>query len=71
MGNATAIPYINRSYNFGATTIAYSGALQLNYKDSELNGLTESNLKLLYNDGITWATDNARDSIVKYKNKSS
>ena len=59
MSNTTTIPYINRSYKFGATTAAFSGALQLNYQDSELNGLTESNLKLLYNDGVTWAADNA------------
>ena len=59
VSNTTTIPYINRSYKFGATTAAFSGALQLNYQDSELNGLTESNLKLLYNDGVTWAADNA------------
>lgn len=58
LSNTTTIAHINKSYKFGATTAAFSGALQLNYQDSELNGLTESNLKLLYHDGSNWITDN-------------
>jgi ubiquitin len=58
VSNTTTIAHINRGYKFGATTAAFSGSLQLNYQDSELNGLTESNLKLLYHDGSNWITDN-------------
>ena len=55
--NSTTIAHINRNYQFGATTAAYSGLVQINYQDSELNGLAESGLKLLYNNGSAWATD--------------
>ena len=67
--NSSTIPYINRSYKFGATTAAFSGALQLNYQDSELNGLTESNLKLLYHDGAAWAASNGsiNNAIANYE----
>lgn len=58
LSNSTTIAHINRSYKFGATTAAFSGALKFNYQDSELNGLTESNLKLLYNDGSGWLSEN-------------
>jgi len=57
VSNTTTIAHINRGYKFGATTNNYSGTLQLNYQDSELNGLAESGLKLLYHNGSSWATD--------------
>jgi large subunit ribosomal protein L40e len=59
VSNTTTIPYIFRSYKFGATTAAYTGLVQINYQDSELNVLSESGLKLLYHNGNSWATDNS------------
>lgn len=59
VSNTTTIAHINRGYKFGATTNNYSGTIQLNYQDSELNGLAESGLKLLYHNGSTWITDNS------------
>jgi ubiquitin len=59
VSNATSVPQIDRSYQFSPTTAAYSGTIKLNYQDSELKGLTESNLKLLYHDGTQWASDNS------------
>ncbi len=69
ISNTTTLPHINRSYKLGATTAAFSGALQLNYQDSELNGLTENNLKLLYNDGTAWAASSGsiNNAIANYE----
>jgi hypothetical protein len=69
LSNSTTIAHINRSYKFGATIASFSGALQLNYQDSELNGLSESNLKLLYNDGTAWATSSGsiNNAIANYE----
>ena len=58
VSNITTIAHINRSYKFSNTTTAFSGTIKLNYQESELNGLIESNLKLLYHDGAIWASDN-------------
>ena len=57
LSNATTIAHINKSYKFSETVAAYSGSIKINYQDSELNGLTESNLNLIYNDGVTWTAD--------------
>ena len=54
----SSLVHINRSFKFSETTTAFSGSIKLNYLDSELNGLTESNLNLLYNDGTGWISDN-------------
>jgi hypothetical protein len=54
----SSIANINKSYKFSETTVAFSGSIKLNYQDSELNGLTESNLKLLYNNGTGWFSNN-------------
>jgi hypothetical protein len=48
---------ISRYYKFGATTNAFSGILKINYDETELNGLTESNLKILYHNGTIWNSD--------------
>ena len=55
--NASTFPSINRSYQFSTITAAFSGVLKINYQDAELNGLDESSLKLLYNNGSAWATE--------------
>ena len=36
---------VSRSYLFSANSPSYSGTLQINYLDAELNGLTESTLE--------------------------
>ncbi|WP_269684639.1 T9SS type A sorting domain-containing protein [Flavobacterium lacustre] len=59
VSNATITPYINRSYQFIPTTEAFSGVLRINYQDTELNGLVEISLKLLYNTGGVWSVDNS------------
>jgi len=48
VNSSPAVININRGYQFGATTAPFSGVLQINYLDSELNELVESDLKLLY-----------------------
>ena len=53
-----SLAHINKSFKFSETTAPFSGSIKINYQDSELNNLTESNLKLLYNDGIGWLSDN-------------
>jgi hypothetical protein len=59
LSNSTlSLANINKSFKFSETTAAFSGSIKLNYQDSELNGLTESNLKLLYNVGTGWFSDN-------------
>ncbi|MFZ4107285.1 ubiquitin-like protein, partial [Flavobacterium sp.] len=59
---------INRGYQFGVTTAPFSGVLQINYQDSELNGQVESDLKLLYHNGTSWFDDNSNtnDSSANY-----
>ena len=70
VSNTTTIPTIKRSYQFSATTAAFSGVLKINYQDSELNGHTESSLKLLYNNGSAWTLDNSstNDATANYVN---
>jgi hypothetical protein len=59
LSNSTlSLANINKSFKFSETTAAFSGSIRINYQDSELNGLTESNLKLFYNVGTGWFTDN-------------
>ena len=55
--NALTSAAISRYYKFGATTNAFSGVLKINYDEADLNGLTESNLKLLYHNGNAWTSD--------------
>ena len=57
VSNPGSINFINRSYTFGATTEDYSGLVRLNYQDPELNGLSESELQLLYRNGSVWAAN--------------
>jgi hypothetical protein len=59
VSNPTSTTTIKRSYKFEKTTALYSGEIKINYEDSELNGLSESNLLLFYNDGAAWFTDNS------------
>ncbi len=47
--------YVSRVYLFGAVTNNYSGTVQINYSDGELNGLTESALQVNNYTGSTWA----------------
>ena len=47
---------INRVYQFSGTTPAFSGTLQINYQDAELNSITESDLVLNANNGTAWTT---------------
>jgi hypothetical protein len=70
VSNSGTFPSINRSYQFSTTTAAFSGVLKINYQDAELNGLTESSLKLLYNTGSVWIVDNSstNDSSANYVN---
>ena len=56
--NVNTIPAISNYYKFNATTTAFSGEVLFTYLDAELNGLTKSNLKLLYHNGSAWVFDN-------------
>ena len=48
-------PYISRVYQFSNTSNAFSGSIQINYIDAELNGLAEAELTLNIHNGINWA----------------
>jgi len=52
--NQTANPYISKVFKFSNTTNPFSGLIQINYADILLNGVTESNLNLLANNGASW-----------------
>jgi uncharacterized protein (TIGR02145 family) len=60
--NSTSIIYINKVYQFSATTASYSGALKMYYNNTQLNGLTASGLKLLIHNGSSWSLDNNSSS---------
>ena len=55
----TGIANISRVYKFNKAITSFKGQFKLNYLDKELNGLTESGLKFLYNNGTTWTADNS------------
>ena len=48
-------PYISRVYQFSNTSNGFSGSIQINYTDAELNGLTETDLTLNIHNGTNWA----------------
>ena len=48
-------PYISRVYQFSNTSNAFSGSVQINYTDAELNGLAEADLTLNIHNGTNWA----------------
>ena len=49
-------PYISRVYQFTNTTPAFSGSIQINYRDgAELNGIAENALTLNIDNGTNWA----------------
>jgi hypothetical protein len=50
----TANIYISRVYEFSNTSAAFSGSIQINYSDAELNGLTEADLTLNIHNGTSW-----------------
>jgi hypothetical protein len=47
-------PYIARVYQFGNTSKQFSGSIQINYLDAELNGIAESQLELNIYNGTAW-----------------
>src|SRR6187399_1856539 len=47
-------PYISRVYQFSNTSNAFSGSIQINYTDAELNGIPEANLTLNIHNGTNW-----------------
>jgi len=47
VSNPTTIPYITKVYKFSSPTEPFSGTVQINYADSELNGLSKPNLELM------------------------
>ena len=60
---------ISRCYLFSANSPAYSGTVQIDYLDGELNGLTESTLETNNYDGSIWtpvtsATNDATNNYV-------
>lgn len=46
--------YIARVYGFSATTASFSGSLQVTYRDAELNGIAEADLRLNIHNGTYW-----------------
>lgn len=45
---------ISRHYLFNTTSPSYSGTIQVNYLDAELNGISESDLEVNYHNGTDW-----------------
>ena len=65
----SGVTSISRYYLFSANSPAYSGTVQIDYLDAELNGLTESTLETNYYNGSAWsqvtsATNNTTDNYV-------
>ena len=48
---------MKRIYKFTNTVYYMQGRINLNYLESELNGVPESELKFLYNNGLGWQED--------------
>ena len=48
---------MQRVYKFTNTVYYMQGRINLNYLESELNAITESELKFLYNNGLGWQED--------------
>ncbi len=61
-------PYISRVYQFSNTSNPFSGSIQINYTDAELNGLAEADLTLNIHNGTNWSAYPAstRDAINNY-----
>src|SRR6187397_457092 len=62
-------PYISRVYQFSNTSNAFSGSIQINYTDGELNGLAEIDLTLNIHNGTNWSAypaSSTRDAINNY-----
>ena len=54
--HSSSNPYISRVYQFTNTTPAFSGSIQINYRDgAELNGIAENALTLNIDNGTNWA----------------
>jgi hypothetical protein len=66
--HTTVNTYISRVYQFSSTSDAFSGSIQINYTDGELNGLTEADLTLNIYNGTNWVAYPAstRDAINNY-----
>ncbi|MDF2187988.1 T9SS type A sorting domain-containing protein [Paraflavitalea sp. CAU 1676] len=47
-------PYVTRVYLIDPTPLLFSGDIQFEYDDSELNGLTETTLQLITYNGTAW-----------------
>jgi hypothetical protein len=60
--------YISRVYLFNNITDPFSGTVQINYQDGELNGITESNLRLNVFEGTTWLhfNSNTNNTVSNY-----
>ena len=61
-------PYISRVYQFSNTSNAFSGSIQINYTEAELNGIAEADLTLNIHNGTNWAQfpANFRDADLNY-----
>ena len=62
VNTAKPIPAIARYFKFSTTIPAFSGGVNINYLDNELNTIPRSDLKLLYHDGTNWILDNSSTS---------
>lgn len=51
------VSIMQRVYKFTNTVYYMQGRINLNYLESELNGIPESELKFLYNNGAGWVDD--------------
>jgi hypothetical protein len=66
--HTTVNTYISRVYQFSSTSDPFSGSIQINYTDAELNGLAEADLTLNIYNGTNWTAYPAiaRDAINNY-----
>ena len=55
--NINGVTTMKRIYKFTNTVYYMQGRINLNYLENELNGIPESELKFLYNNGLGWQED--------------
>lgn len=64
----TVNPYASRVYQFSGNTNAFSGTIRFYYQDAELNGLSESSLRVNIHNGTSWTAVNSavNDAVNNY-----
>jgi hypothetical protein len=64
----TSNTYVSRVYQFSGNTNPFTGTVRFYYQDAELNGLSESSLRVNIHDGTSWQAVNSstNDAVNNY-----